>query len=66
MVNPGGGWLLPAGRCLTVQQWHGVEETSSGISGPKEIVDHGRNWALPEYWLPSVQDCHGVINWIPS
>jgi hypothetical protein len=47
-VNPGGCWLSPAGRCLVaVQQWHGVEEISSGIFRPREMLDHGRNWPLP-------------------
>jgi hypothetical protein len=41
-VNPEGSWSPPAGRCLAVQQWHGVEETYSGISGPKEILDRER------------------------
>jgi hypothetical protein len=35
-------WLLPAGRCPAVQQWHGVRGTSSRKFRHKEIVDRGK------------------------
>jgi hypothetical protein len=44
----GGSWLPPGGRCPIVQEWHGVRETSSGKFGPREVVDHARNWQPPE------------------
>jgi hypothetical protein len=28
IVDPGGSWLQPAGRCPPVQKWHGEKETS--------------------------------------
>jgi hypothetical protein len=43
IVDPGGSWLLPAGRCPAVQKWLGEIGTSSGFFRPKEIVDGGRN-----------------------
>jgi hypothetical protein len=47
-VDPGGCWLPPAGRCPAVQQWHGGREMFPEKFGPREIVDRGRNLALPE------------------
>jgi hypothetical protein len=38
-----GSWLPPAGRCPTVQKWHGEKGTSSGMFRPKEIVDCERD-----------------------
>jgi hypothetical protein len=46
-LDPGGSWLLPAGRYPIMQQWYGARETSSGKFGPREIVDCGSNWPQP-------------------
>jgi hypothetical protein len=35
IVNPGGGWLPPAGRCPAVQKWHGGRGTFLGKFGPR-------------------------------
>jgi hypothetical protein len=41
-LDPGGSQLPPAGRCPTLQKWHGGKETSSGELGPRRIVGPGR------------------------
>jgi hypothetical protein len=41
-VYPGGSWLPPAGRCPTVQEWHGTGETLPGsISGSRLREESG-------------------------
>jgi hypothetical protein len=44
------------------KQWHGAREKSSGLSGPKEIVDRGRNWPQPADGWFFMQKWHGEIN----
>jgi hypothetical protein len=43
IVDPGGSWLPPAGRCPAVQQWHGAREISWEKLGPWKIVGHARS-----------------------
>jgi hypothetical protein len=59
IVYPGGGWLPPAERCPTMQQWHGARKMSSGKFRPREFADCGRNWPPPEWRWPAVQEWHG-------
>jgi hypothetical protein len=47
IVGPGGSWLLPAGRCLAVQEWHGTGRASSEKLGPRKIVDRARGSPPP-------------------
>jgi hypothetical protein len=48
IVDPGGSWLSPAGRCPTVQKWHGEKETSSGEFGSWKSVNGKRSSPPPE------------------
>jgi hypothetical protein len=43
IVDPGGSWLPPAGRCLAMQQWHGEKGNSAEKVAHRKIVDGARN-----------------------
>jgi hypothetical protein len=48
IMNPGGSRLPPAGRCPTMQKWHGERGNSSRDLDPRKTVDHERSSPLPE------------------
>jgi hypothetical protein len=43
IVDSGVNWPPPAGRCPTVQEWHGERGTSTGKFRARKIVDPGVN-----------------------